>query len=53
MYELQVPVNRLQYRINEDCVLGHWVCQEVGVGAALRLKQLNRGGKKRQVRQQV
>ena len=41
MYELQVPVNGLQNRIDEDRLLGLRVCQQVGVGAALQLKQLN------------
>lgn len=42
MYELQVPVNSLQYRIDEDRIFGFRVCQQIRVGAALRLKQLNR-----------
>lgn len=42
MNELQVPVNGLQYRIYEDRLLGLCVCQQVGVGAALWLEQLNR-----------
>lgn len=41
MHELQVPVNGLQYRIDENCFFGVWVCQQVGIGAAFRLKQLN------------
>ena len=41
MYELQVPVNGLQNRIDEDRIFGFRVCQQIGVSAALRLKQLN------------
>lgn len=41
IYKLQVPVNGLQHRINQDSIFGLYVCQQVGVGAAFRLKQLN------------
>lgn len=41
MYELQVPVDGLQDRIDEHSLLGLRVGQQVGVRAALRLKQLN------------
>lgn len=41
MYELQVPVNGLQHRIDQDSFFGLYICQQVGVGTAFRLKQLN------------
>lgn len=41
MHKLQVPVNGLQYRIDENCFFGLSICQQVGIGAAFRLKQLN------------
>lgn len=43
MDELQVPLNGLQHRIDEDGFLGLCVRQQVGVCAARRLKQLQRG----------
>lgn len=46
MYELQVPVNGLQHRIDQDSFSGLYICQQVGVGAAFRLKQLNTGNSK-------
>lgn len=45
MYKLQVPVNRLQDGVDEDGLLGLRVGQQVGVGAALRLKELGEGKK--------
>lgn len=42
MYELQVPVDGLQHRINEDGLFGLLVCEQVGVCAALLLKQLHK-----------
>lgn len=41
MHELQVPINGLQYWIDENCFFGLWIRQQVGIGAAFRLKQLN------------
>lgn len=40
IYELQVPVNGLQHRIDQDSIFGLYICQQVGVGAAFRFKQL-------------
>lgn len=39
--EPQVPVNGLQHRIDQDGFFGLNIGQQVGVGAAFRLKQLN------------
>lgn len=38
--QLQVPVDGLQHRVDEDGVLGDGVGEQVCVGAALRVKQL-------------
>lgn len=38
--QLQVPVDGLQHRVDEDGVLGDGVGEQVCVGAALRFKQL-------------
>lgn len=40
LYEFKVPLNCLQYWINKNSIFGLLVCKKVGVGAALRLKQL-------------
>lgn len=42
MDELQVPVDGLQHRINQDCLLSLCVSQQVGIGTALRFKQLKK-----------
>lgn len=40
LYQLQVPINCLQYWINKNRIFGLLVCKKVSVGAALSLKQL-------------